>query len=77
MVLLSPLPFELMMFLTMVLMVMVELMKVTESDDDDVDRNEARALSEPGQGSCISGGGLISQTVMMMIISLNNDRADG
>ena len=69
MVLLSAQPFELMMLMTMVLVVMVELMKVTNSDDDDVEWNKARALSEPGQGSCISGGGLISQTVMMMMSS--------
>ena len=59
MVLLSAQPFELMMLMTMVLVVMVELMKVTNSDDDDVEWNKARALAEPGQGSCISGGGLI------------------
>ena len=60
MVLLSAQPFELMMLMTMVLVVMVELMKVTNSDDDDVEWNKARALAEPGQGSCISGGGLIT-----------------
>ena len=35
-------------------------MKVTNSDDDDVKWNKARALSEPGEGSCSSGVGLIT-----------------
>ena len=49
-----------MTLMTIVLVVMVELMKVTNSDDDDIEWNKARALSEPGEGSCISGVGLMT-----------------